>query len=330
MRDSTKSRFFIFFRPGRFFLVALGVFLLGPVLCAAKKEKAPIIGNPLKVLKPLVWDLELASFWLAELAHRREPFGEFTRPPDIADRRSLAGKARLFEKEIERYFLRDSGRLFWSQIPNDLGDMAIWQGYYTAYRAFEYAVTKSTRTLGFLKKALQGHVLLQAGYGEAYLVRGVDPAAGDALRHPFYHEGHPYSWVDDASGSSLSGIVFGLNAAYQFGDAEARGEAKRLIVELAGNFIKHNYRLLNTDARPSRWGDHRPSGWALTPPRLLTAIALLNLARAAGGDEVFSVEKNNFFSNAIVRKIAASGEVHFLWYAKEFNQHLAFMNYYVL
>lgn len=313
------------------FIVGVALMLTLPAFSQEPRKTRKLrLPNPLKTLKPLVWDLEMAGIWLAHAAHRREPFDEFTRPPEIVDPRPLREKARLFEQEIEKDFLRDSRRLFWSQIPNDLGDLAIWQGYYTAFRAHQYAVTKSTRALDYLSRAIQGHALLQAGYEKAYLVRGVDPEGGDAVRHPYFHEGRPYSWVDDASGSTLSGVVFGLHAAYQWGDGAVRAEAKRLIVKLADDLIGSNYRLRNSSGRSSRWGDHRANSWVVTPPRFLTAIALLNSAFAVSGEERFALEKSRYLDNAVVKKIAASGEIHFVWFAREFNQHLAFMNYYVL
>lgn len=268
---------------------------------------------------------------MADELHRQEPFEEFTRPAQIEDKRSMRKKAQLFEEEINKDFLRDSGRLFWNQIPNDIGDMAIWQGYYTAFRAFEYDATKSEQTLSFLGKALDGIDLLTAGYGKAYLVRGVDPAAGDALKtHTYFHRGDRYDRVEDASGSSMAGVVFGLNAAYRFGDKKTRDKAGRLAARLARGFKQSGYRLRNANGSTTRWGDFRPNRWILDPAKLLTVVALFNLAHQADGDPMFLKEKKKFTQSKTMRKIAAKGEAHFLWYGKEYHQHLAFMSFYVL
>ncbi|MEK6543948.1 MAG: hypothetical protein AABZ44_05880, partial [Elusimicrobiota bacterium] len=262
--------------------------------------------------------------------HKNEPFEPFTRPPDIKDPRPLHEKARLFTQEIEADFLKDDRRLFWSQVPNDIGDMAIWHGYYLAYRAFEYATTRSSSSLHHLRKALDGESLLLAGYGKAYLVRGVDPAGGDAEKHRHAHQGTPYDWVDDASGSSLTGTVFGLYCAWRYGPSDVRRQARDLTLKLTKEFIRNKFKLTNSNGSYTRWGDCSRDDWIIDPSRILTATALLNFASLISDDPDIAKERQRYEESATVRRIAGRAEAHLLWYAKHYHQHLAYMSFFVL
>lgn len=310
------------------FILLLPAAVIGPL--GAAESRSRHVEYPWDLLKPFVWEFQLATMRLADSLHKREPFDEFTRPPDIKDARPLHRKAKLFDEEIKADFLKHDDRLFWSMIPNDLGDMAIWQGYHTAFRAFKYAATHSPRDRLYLAKSLEGQALLQAGYGNAFLVRGIDPSGGDTHPHRYSRQGDPYDWVEDASGSSLTGHVFGLYCAYKFGNPEISARAKDLFLNLTRNLIANDYKLRNADGTATRYGDQRFVGWLIRTPNVLTTIAILSFADYLSDDPLFDREKAKLMQGSAVVRGAARGEVHLLWYGKEYHQHLAFMAYYVL
>lgn len=253
-----------------------------------------------------------------------EPFEPFNRPPVPYDELPLEKKEKVFREEIEKDFLRDDGKLFWSVIPNDLGDMAIWHGYWTAYLAMRWRATGAAQDRAWLAKALNGQWLLQT-VSKAPLVRGVDPKGGDARRdHAYYREGSAgYDYVEDASGSSLSGHVYGLAHAMDAGremkDQEMMKYCFTQLSELVSRLEADGFYLTNSDGSKTRFGDFAVVCGVANPVHLTTLAALL--VNAARTDLLQKI-----FGDRDILNLLTNPEIHLLWKDKHYDEHTTFMD----
>jgi hypothetical protein len=193
-----------------------------------------------------------------------DPFQEFTRSCREVDPATLSQRDRIAWKDIQDNWLFGPNREFyWSMKPNDMGDMAIWHGLYTATCALR-------KDLPALARAVDGMEKLQFLGGNSRLARGADSVSGPHNVDPsrkYYAEGD-YVWTDNCSESTLLGHLFGLMLCIGTPE-EAR--AGKMATELARQLVKDGYRMLNQDGTPAKFGDLRPS--LTTAPIRLAALA---------------------------------------------------------
>lgn len=181
-----------------------------------------------------------------------DPFDEFRRPSHEVDPAPLDVRARVAWKDIQDKWLFGPDREFyWSMKPNDLGDMAIWHGLYSATCALMEDSEAHER-------AVRGMEKLQFLGGNSRLARGADYFEGQHRIDPsrtYWRDGD-YVWVDNCSESSLLGHLFGL--MFTIGTPmEERG--MKMAVALAEQIKADGCRLLNQDGTPAKFGDLRPS-----------------------------------------------------------------------
>ncbi len=193
-----------------------------------------------------------------------DPFQEFTRPCREVDPATLSQRDRIAWKDIQDNWLFGPKREFyWSMNPNDLGDMAIWHGLYTATCALR-------KDWPALAAAVSGMEKLQFLGGNSRLARGADAVDGphrvDPSRQYYVEDG--YTWTDNVSESTLLGHLFGIMLCI---DTPEEPRAAKMATELARQLAKDGYRLLNQDGTPAKFGDLRPG--LTTAPIRLAALA---------------------------------------------------------
>lgn len=204
-----------------------------------------------------------------------DPSGHFV--DDMTRRDYIAAQA---EAELER-FVRDG--VFFAELPNSLGDAAIWQGVYTAMTAMRWAARPSVGSQQAMLAAATAlsRFFYPTGPGVSVLVRGAVP---QALEGSFFsvdpnngahyftdgYLGPVYAYRDDASLDSLLGVMFGAAIVARFGDAPSRAVLAGPLTRFAAGFKAAGYRLTNRDGSPTRYGDCSP-GFAQAPVRVLAA-----------------------------------------------------------
>lgn len=214
-----------------------------------------------------------------------DPFQEFTRPCREVDPATLEQRGRIAWKDIQDNWLFGPKREFyWSMKPNDMGDMAIWHGLYTATCALRQDGPALERAVGGLEK-------LQFLGGNSRLARGADGIDGahgtDPSRKYYTEDG--YVWTDNCSESTLIGHLFGLMLCI---DTPQEARAGRMATELARQIIKDGYRMLNQDGAPARFGDLRPT--ATTAPIRIAALACTFLLASHFERDEFRSEYDKF------------------------------------
>lgn len=193
----------------------------------------------------------------------------------------------LYEQDLiawtdiqDRWLHGPNREFYWHVSRNDLGDMAIWQGFYTAACAFR-------RDEAALKLALDGIERLIGLGGNSRLSRGADAADGqfahDASRK-YYVDGD-YIFTDDCSESSLIGILFGLWAVLQVysvhSDSILVTRTKLMLFRLRDQLKADGMRLVNQDGSYAKFGDLRPR-ITTAPIRLAAGACAMLMGEAAG------------------------------------------------
>lgn len=258
------------------------------------------------------------------------PFRRFTRAPDVVDRTPLWEKDAMLWNDVRARWLRGPRlEFYWHMEPNDLGDMAIWQGWYLAACAFRGDWTAAALAFDGCER------LVHLG-GSARLCRGADlhPERGGfyavdpSRKH--YRDGD-YAFIDDCSESSLLGVLLGTWAvmAEPGAPGHLRWQAICLVRDLAEQVVKDGYRLLNQDGTPARYGDLRPS--MLTAPIRLASLAALLCLAAQGADDGANRWKREYRSLMDAHVGAVTNpETHLLWVHPWYQDLLAYMALLVL
>ena len=150
------------------------------------------------------------------------------------------------------------------------GDSATWTGHYLAAEAFRYKVTRSPDALANAWAALYGiHTLLDVT-GNDVLARCLVPADspyGPAIQreeggHGIYYNalsGRNYFWVGDTSRDQYSGVMFGLNAAYELiDDSTMRSFIRYNVTRILNFLLRRGWNVIMPDGKISTTFLHRP------------------------------------------------------------------------
>jgi hypothetical protein len=251
---------------------------------------------------------------------RLTPFNRFERDAEIIDDISLSSKAEFYWEEIQTEFLFGDGKeFFWSMKPNDLGDMAMWQGFYT----FTCAVKGE---IPALTAALVGQKNLQVLGGFNRLCRGADSEINPSyIINPTrkYYKDRGIVYTQEVSESTLIGQLFGLwSIVYFSSEPILQSIASKLISDLAQQIIDDEFTLKDQEGNIAKFGDLRPS--LLTAPIRITALAcLLLLSYKVSGN----IDHKNIYDN-LVKKYLGSithPETHLLWIHPQYQDILAYM-----
>ena len=257
---------------------------------------------------------------------RFEPYDEFNRPPCIIDHRSLKTKDRQFWREIQDDFRHgEAGESYVYASPFDGGDSAFFQGWYAAACAFR-------KDWSALQQALTGIEKLVTVGKDNRLSRGVDViggrmAVGDRNRK-YYRDGK-YIYHQDCSESSLIGILLAVWATHcTNAPRPLLQRASTVLDTLAQQIIKDDYRLMNEDGTPAKFGDMRPR-LGTAPIRLGTLAAMLLLAHVVTSRGGYR-DRYEWIANTSMGSLTHL-ETHFLWFAyPRYQTVLAYVVYTIL
>lgn len=209
-----------------------------------------------------------------------DPFEIREGPADTVDPAALELKAQAAWKDIKENWLHGPNKEFyWHMTRNDLGDMCIWQGFFTATCAF----------MGdddALDKALLGMEKLLYLGGDARLSRGADGENGDHAHDPsrkYYTDGG-YIFTDDCSESSLIGFLFGLWAVRRCYPASSNfnQRANKMASSVASQLWSDGMLMLNTDGTKAKFGNLKP-GLFTAPIRISAGACALLMGETAMG-----------------------------------------------
>lgn len=235
-----------------------------------------------------------------------DPFQEFTRPARDIDPATLEQRDRIAWADIQaRWLFGPKREFYWSMNPNDLGDMAIWHGLYTATCALRGDNEA-------LERAVCGMEKLQFLGGNSRLARGADGVDGQHRTDPSrkYYTEDGYVWTDNCSESTLLGHLFGLMTCIGTPLEERAG---KMATALAQQIIDDGYRMLNQDGTPAKFGDLRPG--LTTAPIRLSALAC-TLLLASRFDKKFRPEYDALVKNHMASLTHPETHVLFVhpWY----------------
>ncbi len=241
----------------------------------------------------MIYSLKSKLLGLVDRVNARvDPFEPLTRPLDLPvgeqdspDR--LERLAEYYESDLRKYTF-DRGTFYTHMVPNDLGDMCIWQGVYAAMCARrEQAAGPDASHRSATEKAVFGLML----FVNDRLVRGVIPHEYVGQGKPFvidtskpdqyWHDGD-LLFKDDASLDSLAGWLYGVATAISL-DMTTQ-EQRNAIARYCQQFIKDRYRLRNRDNSPTRFGDCRP-GFFQAPVRTLATVTILRMGELLTGSD---------------------------------------------
>lgn len=213
--------------------------------------------------------------WLNIVA---SPFEAFTRQPEVVDMAPLSVMADVAWKDIQdNWMFGPEKEFYWHVKPNDLGDMAIWHGFYTAACAFK-------KDDAALDVAVGGLERLQYLGGNSRLARGAGEVGGPQASDPSrkYYTDADYVFVDNCSESSLIGYLFGLWAVHMTrGDLEIQYRIARMVNDMARQVHADGEVMLNQDGTEAKFGHLRP-GLFTAPIRISTLACLYLMADVLG------------------------------------------------
>lgn len=242
------------------------------------------------------------------------PFHRFERDEENVDKKSLEEKASFFWGNIQNHWLFGRDREFyWSMKPNDLGDMAIWQGLY----AFTCAAKEDEEAV---ERALRGLELLQV-LGGHRLSRGADLLEGahqvDPSRKYYVKDG--YTYVQEVSESTLIGHLFGLWGIMHLGsNVIHKRRAEALLEALAQQVLDDDCSLRNQEGVTAKFGNLKPG--LLTAPIRIAALAALLLQSPNSNHRKRYEELADEYMGSL-----AHPETHFLWIHPVYQDMLAYM-----
>jgi hypothetical protein len=269
------------------------------------------------------WALLRAIDWSNILLN---PFDRFSRGVDVVDEANLSEMADMAWADIRENWMYGPRREFyWHMAPNDLGDMAIWHGFYVAACAFR-------GDKDALDVALSGLEKLQYLGGNSRLCRGAGeingPQASDPSRK-YYTDGD-YIFTDDCSESSLIGYLFGAWAVYRAcDDVVVRRRVALMLNDLAKQVHRDGEVMLNQDGSEARFGHLRPG--LFTAPIRISALACLYLMADVMGREIPDEQRHSLsgirYKDILENHLGAlmHPETHFLWIHPWYQDLLAYV-----
>lgn len=246
------------------------------------------------------------------------PFEKFTRAAEPIEFITLEERANFYWYDIQQNWLHGlDNEFYWSMRPNDLGDMAIWQGLYT----FTCALKNDPEAL---RKAFKGQALLQTLSGNNRLARGADATNGSFNVDPSrtYYKNGSYTFLQEVSESTLIGHLLGLWSVYHLGnDASLKEQAAALVEALASRVIEDGYQLKNQAGVTAKFGDLRPTLLA-APIRIASLACLLLLSYKMSGNtshkELYEKIVSKY-ADALTRL-----ETHVLWIHPQYQDMLVY------
>ncbi|HEX5025438.1 MAG TPA: hypothetical protein VFV68_09200, partial [Agriterribacter sp.] len=201
----------------------------------------------------------------------------------------------------------------------------LWTSCYLAAQCFRYAVTgdpdaqqKAIRTFEALERLET--VTGIPGYPARSYATAKDKVTASRSPHPKQWHFSPdgkWQWLDDTSSDEITGHMFTLSLFYELvADTTQKLRVKELINRIATHIVDHDYRLIDYDGKPTRWGIWHPDSLNNSPnwmyERGLNSLQLLSFLVTANhftGNPKFEkayqtlVQKHGYARNAVQAKM---------------------------
>ena len=190
----------------------------------------------------------------------------------LDDASRLAAIADSAELELAGFV---SNGAFAQSEPNDMGDMGIWQGIYTAMTVLRWQKSKTIEA----QTSMQAAAAAMACYFyKGQVVRGALPTAlqgtlfhVDSTQAAQYFIDGEYTYREDASLDSMLGLMYGAAIVNRFGDDVSKASLSAPLSAFSAAFTKAGFNITNRDGSVTTYGACTP-GFLQAPVRTLAAM----------------------------------------------------------
>lgn len=162
--------------------------------------------------------------------------------------------------------LKIPGDLSSSYMENEDND-GLWTACYLAAQCFRYGATKSDDAREIATRTFEALERLEtvtgiSGYPARSYALATDSVKQSRSPHPKYWHPSPngkWQWLDDTSSDEIAGHVFSIALFYELvADENQKGKAKKLLERIMNHIVDNNFRMIDFDGKPTRWGIWNP------------------------------------------------------------------------
>jgi hypothetical protein len=220
--------------------------------------------------------------------------------------------------------LKVPGDLSTSHMINEDND-GLWTSCYLAAQCFKYGSTKSSDAREIAVRTFEALERLETvtgipGYPARSYALATDSVKQSRSPHPKKWHSSPdgmWQWLDDTSSDEIAGHLFSIALFHDLvADEKQKEKAKNLVERIMNHIVDNNFRLIDFDGKPTRWGIWTPDSlnhsknWMFE--RGLNSLQILSNLKTAihlTGNTKFTkaykdlIEKHGYAKNAVQAKI---------------------------
>lgn len=184
----------------------------------------------------------------------------------VTYRTTLAEKAAVYEKDMERYFIRrgfTATRHFEGSIENGTVDISdndgLWTACYVAAESFRYGATKDPDALQKARRGMRTLLFLENTTGlPGFTARAVrypgEEDYGDGDNEWSLTPDGECEWKGETSSDEMTGHFFGLSIYYDLcADESEKADIRASLCAILDHIIANGYRLIDRDGLPTTW-----------------------------------------------------------------------------
>ena len=225
--------------------------------------------------------------------------------------------------------LKIPGDLSSSRMENEDND-GLWTACYLAAQCFRYGATKSDEAREIAVRTFEALERLEtvtgiSGYPARSYALATDSVKQSRSPHPKFWRPSldgKWQWLDDTSSDEIVGHIFSITLFHDLvADKNQKESAKNLIERIVTHIVDNNFRMIDFDGKPTRWGIWNPDSlnhsknWMFE--RGLNSLQILSHLKTAihfTGNEKFEkaynelIEKHGYAQNAVQAKIISPFE----------------------
>ncbi len=247
---------------------------------------------------------------------------------------TLEQKADTFEKVIENRhnrrglinhsFLKIPGDLSTSYSENEDND-GLWTACFLAAECFRYGANQSTDAKAKAVRTFEALERLEtvtgiSGYPARSYALATDRVKQSRSPHPkrwHFSDDGKWQWLDDTSSDEIVGHIFSIALFHDLvADEAQKKRSAQLIARILNHIIDHDFKLIDYDGQPTRWGIWNPDSlnhsknWMYE--RGLNSLQILSHLKTGWhltGNPKFEnahselIEKHGYGQNAVQAKI---------------------------
>jgi len=213
---------------------------------------------------------------------------------------TLAGKAELFDQDMQRRFLLDGQALCKLMVPTEsrtfiaynMPDNAYMTGIYLGTLSMRYAATQDPAVKAQASRSIAALNLLCTVSGKkGLLARAAWPA-----EQPMADDGGwrlsddgKYKWRGDVSSDQMDGVYYGFALAYDLVASEdERAVIAARIAEMTDHILDNGLQIIGYDGNVTTWGKYYPRyAKGIEKQNALLLLQLLKVAHHITGEARF-------------------------------------------